>query len=132
LERIFVAGVALCSCRGFWPGQAPWERLGMRKLDWVWCREHEPFLWEELRRFLLHPSPGVPVFRWLLPDHPESPDPPIPKGASLYLGESLFSSPSDDDKPGQRVDDLLGKSRPDIQRTFRRKVGLESDENCLT
>jgi hypothetical protein len=129
LERIFVGGLALSSCGRVWSHQAPWERLGMRKLDWAWCHEHEAFLWEELRRFLLHPSPKQPVFRWLLPDSPESPDSPIPKGASLFLGESLFENPFDDQEPCEQVNGLLGKSLPDILRTFRKKVGLDSDEN---
>jgi len=129
LERIFVGGLALSSCGRVWSRQAPWERLGMRKLDWAWCREHEAFLWEELRRFLLHPSPKQPVFRWLLPDSPESPDSPVPKGASLFLGESLFENPFDDHEPCEQVNGLLGKSLPDILRTFRKKVGLDSDEN---
>jgi hypothetical protein len=101
----------------------------MRKLDWAWCREHEAFLWEELRRFLLHPSPKQPAFRWLLPDSPGSPDSPIPKGASLFLGESLFDNPFDSQEPCEQVNRLLGKSFPDILRTFRKKVGLDSDEN---
>jgi len=129
LERIFVGGLALSSCRRVWPRHAPWERLGMRKLDWVWCREHEAFLWEEMRRFLLHPSPKQPVFRWLLPDPPGSPNSPIPKGASLFLGESLFENPFDKQEPRRQIDSLLGKSLPDILRTFRKKVGLDSDEN---
>jgi len=129
LERIFVGGLALSLSRGLWPHQAPWERLGMRKLDWAWCREHEDFLWEELRRFLLHPSPKQPVFRWLLPDPPESPDSPIPKGASLFLGESLLENAIDIQGPCEQVNSLLGKSLPDILRTFRKKVGLDRDEN---
>jgi len=129
LERIFVSGLALSTCGRLWPRQATWERLGMRKLDWAWCREHEAFLWEELRRFLLHSSPRQPVFRWLLPDSPESPDSPIPKGASLFLGHDLFSEPFDDQEPCKHVNGLLGKSLPDILRTFRKKVGLDSDEN---
>jgi len=132
VERIFVAGLALCSCSRLWPRQAAWERLGMRKLDWAWCHEHEAFLWEELRRFLLHPSPRQPAFRWLLPDHPASPDSPIPKGASLFLGESLFEDLFDDRETCRQVNALLGKSLPDILRTFRKKVGLESDENFFT
>jgi hypothetical protein len=131
LERIFVAGLALSSCARIFPGQAPWERLGMRKLDWTWCHEHEAFLWEELRRFLLHPSPRQPVFRWLLPDQPASPDSPIPKGASLFLGESLFKDASNDQEACQQLNDLLGKTLPDVLRTFRRKVGLDSYENSF-
>jgi hypothetical protein len=130
LERIFVGGLALSSCGRVWPRHAPWERLGMRRLDWAWCREHEAFLWEELRRFLLHPSPKQPLFRWLLPDpSPGSPDSLIPKGASLFLGEGLFDNPFDDQEPCEQVNGLLGKSLPDILRTFRKKVGLDSDEN---
>lgn len=104
----------------------------MRKLDWSWCREHEAFLWEELRRFLLHPSPGNPAFRWLLPDHSESPVPPIPRGAALFLVQSLLTAPPEDGGPLPKINDLLGKSLPEILRTFRRKVGLESDENSFS
>ena len=129
LERIFVGGLALSSCGRVWPRHTPWETLGMPKLDWAWCREHEAFLWGELRRFLLHPSPKQPFFRWLLPDFPEAPDSPIPKGASLFLGQDLFAKHFDNQEPCEQVNSLLGKSLPDILRTFRKKVGLDSDEN---
>ncbi len=132
LERIFVAGLALSMAGRLWPGLSPWRRLGMRRLDWSWCCEHEAFLWEELRRFLLHPSRGNPAFGWLLPDHRASPTQPIPAGAALFLGESLLAEPVALDDPFQKVNGLLGKSRPDILRTFRRKVGLESDENAFS
>lgn len=132
LERLFVGGLALSSCERVWPRHAPWQRLGMKNLDWAWCREHQAFLWEELRRFLLHPSPKQPVFQWLLPNPPESPNSPIPKGASLFLGQSLFENPTDDQEPGKQVNSLLDKSLPDILRTFRRKVGLDSDENFFS
>jgi hypothetical protein len=129
LERIFVGGLALSSCRSLWPRQAPWVRLGMPKLEWAWCREHEAFLWEELRHFLLHPSPTKPEFRWLLPDPPESRGSLIPHGASLFLGEALFDDLiKTHEAPGQ-VKALLGKALPEILRTFRRKVGLDGDEN---
>jgi hypothetical protein len=131
MERAFVAGAALHACAAIWPHQAPWERLGMPKLDWDWCREHEPFLWEELRRFLLHPAPGQPAFRWLLPDGPASPDSPVPRGACLFLGESLFSGPPDRRKNCPQVNHLLASTRADILRMFRRKSGLDSDENSV-
>jgi hypothetical protein len=129
LERIFVGGLALSICGRVWPHHKPWERIGMHKLDWDWCREHEAFLWEELRRFLLHPSPKQRVFRWLLPDPSRSPDAPIPRGASLFLGESLFENPFHNREPRKQVNSLLTKSLPDILRTFRRKVGLDRNEN---
>jgi hypothetical protein len=132
LERIFVGGLALSSCGRMWPRQAPWARLGMRKLDWAWCREHEAFLWEELRRFLLHPFPKQPAFRWLLPDPPESPGCLIPKGASLFLGERLLEEPNHEHEGSRQVKALLGKDLPGILRTFRKKVGLDRDENCFT
>ena len=135
LERIFVAGVALRACATIWPREAPWVRLGMRKLDWAWCREHEPFLWEELRRFLLHPDPKQSCFQWLLPDPPPSPGRLIPKGASLFLGEGLFRQtepPEDAADPCRQASDLLCTDLPDILRTFRRKVGLEGHENTFS
>ena len=132
LERIFVGGLALSFCGRAWHRYTPWERLGMRNLDWAWCCEHEAFLWEELRRFLLHPSPKQPVFRWLQPDPPESSDSPIPKGASLFLGQSLFENPTDDQEPCKQINNLLDKGLPDILRTFRKKVGLDSDENFFS
>ncbi len=131
LERIFVAGLALSVSGRLWPGMPPWSRLGMRKLDWSWCREQEAFLWQELRRFLLHPLPGKPEFEWLLPDPPASSFQPIPKGAALFLGEKLLADPDRQDDPLERVNDLLGKGLPDILRTFRRKAGLGSGENSF-
>ena len=129
LERIYVAGLALWACGRIWPLQTPWRQLGMSKLDWSWCQEHEAFLWGELKRFLLHPTPKLPLFRWLLPDPPPSPASPIPKGAALFLGRDLFENRPDDGALDQRTADLLSKSRPEIVRSFRRRAGLESAEN---
>jgi hypothetical protein len=42
---------------------------------------------------------------------------------------SLFERPFDNQEPCKQVNSLLGKSLPDILRTFRKKVGLDSDEN---
>lgn len=132
LERAYVGGAALHACAEIWPRQPPWDRLGMTKMDWDWCREHEPFLWEELRRFLLHPAPGQLPFRWLLPDAPAASGSPIPRGACLFLGKSLFSGPADGRRKGLRINDLLGNSRADILRMFRRKAGLDSNEHSVT
>jgi hypothetical protein len=131
LERIFVSGLALSACAGLFPDQAPWERLGMQRLDWTWCREHEAFLWEELRRFLLHPDPREPAFRWLLPEPTPSQDSPIPAGAALFLGEGLFRQPCDARDARRQVQEMLEKSLPDIVRTFRRKAGLDNHENTF-
>jgi hypothetical protein len=129
LERIYVAGLALWTCGTLWPGQAPWEQLGMRKLDWSWCCEHETFLWEELKRFLLHPSPRLPFFRWLLPDRHPSSACPIPRGGALFLGKALFEQSFTGGELQGHVNELLCKAIPEIVRTFRRKAGLESGEN---
>jgi hypothetical protein len=104
----------------------------MRRLDWAWCSEHEAFLWDELRRFLLHPSPKQADFRWLLPDHPGSLASPIPRGACLFLGESLFEHPHDDCQFLLQINILLNKSLPDIVRAFRKKVGLDSDSKLFS
>jgi hypothetical protein len=131
LERIFVSGLALSVCAGLFPDQAPWETLGMQRLDWTWCREHEAFLWEEMRRFLLHPDPRCPQFRWLLPGATPSQDAPIPAGAALFLGQGLFRQPWDAREARRQVQEMLDKSLPDIVRTFRRKTGLENHENTF-
>jgi hypothetical protein len=131
LERLFVAGLALSCCARLFQAQSPWERLGMRKLDWAWCREHEAFLWEELTRFLLHPFPRRPAFRWLLPEQPASPDSPIPKGASLFLGERLFEDSRSDQELRRKLNELLGKTRPEVLLSFRRKVGLHGPEKSV-
>jgi hypothetical protein len=129
LERIYVAGLALWTCGTLWPGQPPWQQMGMRKLDWSWCREHETFLWEELKRFLLHPFPKLPVFQWLLPDRDTSPACPIPRGGALFLGKSLFEQSFAAQDLPVCVNELLCKALPEIVCTFRRKAGLESGEN---
>jgi len=129
LERIYVAGLALWTSGRIWPTQSPWQQLGMERLDWSWCQEHEAFLWDELKRFLLHPSPKIPYFQWLLPDQEPSPGWPVPKGGSLFLGKRLFEESYDDGNLRQPVSDILCRGRPDIVRAFRRKSGLESNEN---
>jgi hypothetical protein len=129
LEQIYVAGLALCTSGRIWPNQYPWQQLGMERLDWSWCLEHEAFLWDELKRFLLHPTPKTPHFQWLLPDQQPTPDCPIPRGASLFLGKRLFEESYNDGNARQTVSDLLCRGRPDIVRVFRRKTGLESNEN---
>lgn len=131
LERIYVAGLALWACARIWPLQTPWQQLGMAKLDWSWCREHQAFLWGELTRFLLHPTPKLALFRWLLPDPEPCPASPIPKGAALFLGRNLFEDLPDQGELDQRTGNLLCKSRPDIVRSFRRRAGLDSGENRI-
>ena len=129
LERIYVAGLALWTSGGIWPDQPPWQQLGMQRLDWYWCRQHEPFIWDELKRFLLHPCPKTPHFQWLLPDHQTPSRCPIPKGGSLYLGKRLFEETYHDRNRHQTVSDMLCRGRPEIVSAFRRKSGLESSEN---
>jgi hypothetical protein len=129
LERIYVAGLALWTSGRIWPDPSPWHQLGMEKLDWSWCQEHEAFLWDELKWFLLYPSRNNPHFQWLLPDQQPSSGCPIPKGGSLFLGKRLFEESYNDGNLRQPVSDLLCRGRPDIVRAFRRKSGLESNEN---
>ena len=129
LERLYVAGLALWVCARIWPLQTLWQQLGMRKLDWSWCLQHEAFLWGELKRFFLHPSPKSPLFQWLLPDRKPSDSCPIPAGGSLFLGRSLFTESFAREDGVLDVGNLLRLDRPSIVRTFRRKVGLESNEN---
>jgi hypothetical protein len=129
LERIYVAGLALWTSGRIWPEPSPWHQLGMEKLDWSWCQEHEAFLWDELRRFLLHPSRTNPQFRWLLPDQQPSSGCPIPKGGSLFLGKRLFEEPYNDGNLRKSVSDVLCREHSAIVRTFRRKSGLENKEN---
>jgi hypothetical protein len=129
LERIYVAGLALWTSGTIWPDPSPWHQLGMEKLDWSWCQEHEAFLWDELKWFLLHPSRNNPHFQWLLPDQQPSSGCPIPKGGSLFLGKRLFEESYNDGNLRQPVSDILCRGRPDIVRAFRRKSGLESNEN---
>jgi hypothetical protein len=132
LERIYVAGLALWTSGRIWPELSPWHQLGMEKLDWSWCHEHEAFLWDELKRFLLHPARKNPHFRWLLPDQKPSSGCPIPKGGSLFLGKRLFEEFYNGEDLRQSVSDMLCRGRPDIVRTFRRKSGLEISENRFT
>ena len=126
LERIFVSGLGLSLSERLWPGFPPCQLAGMPELDWLWCQEHEPYLWEELRRFLEHPHPKQARFHWLLPDWSPPPSNPVPAGAALYLGRELTAASLRERQGRELFPGLLQSPQADILRTFRRKVGLDN------
>jgi len=132
LERIFVLGLALSVCERLWPNRSFAEHAGLPSLDARWCAEHEPYLWGRVRDLLTGTEPDRNVHRWLLPRGGGAFQGPIPPGASLYVGRSLFRdlAAHGGPHPGE-VNDLLGAGLEEILQAFRERTGAAPDARSL-
>jgi hypothetical protein len=119
LEHLHVAGLALCACRRFWPGESPWRQAGMHKLDWLWCQSHEHLLWEELEQRSRLPCRGKEFLQWLRTGDECEYDDSIPTGRRLYLGLRLTQE-TESIHPERDLTGRLGKSPEAVRRDMVR------------